>query len=61
MLGTYFYMRARNAYRGSIRSRLLAREKKANINTRDDLVRIRRSRSLTSEGDYLFPGCRSTN
>ncbi len=52
--GSYFYMSARNAYRGSVRSRLLDREKKANINTRDDLVRIRRSRSLTSEGDYLF-------
>lgn len=54
ILGTFFTVRAHTAYRGSIRSRLLARERK-NIKTREDLFRIRRSRSLTPEGDYLFP------
>jgi tight adherence protein B len=53
LLGTHFVIRAHAAYRGTIRSRLHAREKK-NIDTREDLFRIRRSRSLTAEGDYLF-------
>ncbi len=53
MLGTHFVIRTHTAHRGSIRSRLHAREKK-NIDSREELIRIRRSRSLTSEGDYLF-------
>jgi tight adherence protein B len=53
VLGVFSLILNRTSYRGSIRSRLLARDR-ANIKTREDLIRIRRSRSLTSEGDYLL-------
>ncbi len=51
VFGAYAILRARAAYRGSIETRLHATNRK-NINTKEELVRIRRSRSLTSEGNY---------
>jgi tight adherence protein B len=53
LLGAHFVIRAHAAYRGTIRSRLHAREKKS-IDTREDLFRVRRERSLSAEGDYLI-------
>jgi tight adherence protein B len=54
VFGSFVALRSRAAYRGSIQNRLHSPEKES-IDTRDELIRIRRSRSLNSEGDYLFP------
>ncbi|MGA7325188.1 MAG: type II secretion system F family protein [Rhodomicrobium sp.] len=52
IFASYLALRGRALYRGSIQNRLLTPERR-NINTREELIHIRRSRSLTSEGNYI--------
>jgi tight adherence protein B len=53
IIGAYMALRVRAAYRSSIESRLIGPGREG-FRTQEDLIRIRRSRSLTSEGHYLF-------
>lgn len=53
-LGCYLTLSSRAAYRGKVQSRLNVREG-GGIQTHEELLRVRQSRSLTPEGHYLLP------
>ncbi len=54
LFGAYIALRMRASYRGSVEDRLQG-SKGNRIGSEEELIRIRRSRSLSSEGNYRLP------